>query len=97
MHLSVDRCTPRGMNLRKVIPFVIVLALAISSSSGAMATGTKTWMKAGKTYTISVTASDGSVYKITGTKKKIEIALARLEKKAAANAARAALDAVPVP
>jgi hypothetical protein len=46
-------------------------------------------MKAGKTYTISVTASDGSVYKITGTKKKIEIALARLEKKAAALAAAA--------
>ena len=62
----------------------MVIALAISSGSGAMAAGTKTWMKAGKTYTISVTASDGSVYKITGTKKKIEIALARLEKKAAA-------------
>jgi hypothetical protein len=77
------------MKLRKVIPFVIVLALAISSGSGAMASGTKTWMKAGKTYTISVTASDGSVYKITGTKKKIEIALARLEKKAAALAAAA--------
>lgn len=90
VHLSVGRRIPKGMKLRLLTSFVLVGALAIFSGSGATAAGTKTWMKAGKTYTISVTASDGSVYKITGTKKKIEIALARLEKKAAALAAAAA-------
>ena len=70
--------------------YLVVTAIAvftffsISTASGAGKT------TSGKKITISVTAEDGTVWKFSGTKTQVEIALRKLNSEAAVLAARAA-------
>lgn len=75
------------MKNTKILTSALAVLLILTSSPAANSTGKGS---AGKKVTISVTAADGTVLKISGTRAQVERKLLKLEKQAVALAARAA-------